>query len=1094
MESILRKIATIKLKVANKQKNTQKKKEKKKKIEQLLKISRSPSIIEISPMSKRTTRSSMSPKPVKESLNEKIAKLLSELSSLMMKAGEPMKARAYQKAEEYILGLETELISVDELRGKPGFGPTILAKIDEYLKTGTLGIIERERAKPEYIFTNIYGVGPQKAKELVQKGVTTLDDLRAKQGDLLNKVQQVGLKYYEDILERIPRKEIDDYHAVFESSINKGFDGKYEIVGSYRRGLQTSGDIDIIITSENPENFDIFLDRLIDKKVIVEVLSRGKSKCLVVAKIPSSNTYRRVDFLYTSPKEYPFAILYFTGSKAFNAVMRGHALKKGYSLNEHGFSKMSSKEGDKKETKGSVIEKSFASERNIFDFLGLQYIDPVDRIDGRNIISLGQSPRRQTASPILQENPEPIKEVEPEPIKEPEPKKKSEKKREPKKTPQKISKKKSPPSPISEIKTETTVDSKKIKEFTEQGIVFLESLSESELLKMIETCKNAYYNENRSLLTDNEFDILVEFTQNKFSKNAGQEIGAPVIGKNKVELPFEMASMDKIKPDSGALAGWMTKYTGPYNLSCKLDGVSGLYICNANGKHSLYTRGDGHIGQDISHLIKILRLPKMAAGTAVRGEFIMPKAVFLEKYADSFANARNLVSGLINKKSVDEKCRDLDFVTYEVVSPPMKPSEQMQKLKQLGLKVVQNQLVAELNNEFLSALLVDWRKSYLYEIDGVIVANDAIYERATGNPDHAFAFKMVLSDQVAEAKVLDVIWTPSKDGYLKPRVRIEPIQLAGVRIEYATGFNGKFIEENRIGLGAVITMIRSGDVIPYIQSVTTPAEKAKMPTVPYEWTDTHVDIKLKDPSKDATVLEKNITNFFVHLEVDGLSSGNIKRIIKAGFSSIPVILKMNKADFEKVEGFKSKMIEKVYSGIQEKVGKASLLEIMVASGKLGRGLGERKVRPILLMYPDILVSKESNKEKIEMLKKVSGIGKENAAEFVDNIPAFLEFLRECSLENKLNSPIKEPLENHIETSDIDTSNPFYQKKVVMTKTRDKDIIDFVTKMGGSLEDSMKKDTFVLIVKSVEDTSSKTEYAKKNGIPILSVEQFKEKYM
>lgn len=1083
MEVILRKIATIKKKVADKQKKSRKKKQK---IETPV-ASRSPSIIEISPMSKKSSQSTMSSKEVKQSLNEKIAKLLAELASLMMKSGEPMKARAYQKAEESILGLTTELKSADELRGKPGFGPTILAKIDEYLKTGTLGIIEREHAKPEYIFTNIYGVGPQKAKELVQKGITTLDDLREKQGEALNKVQQVGLKYYDDILARIPRKEIDDYRAIFDSLFQRGFAGKYEIVGSYRRGHQTSGDIDVIITSENPANFDIFLDRLIEEKVIVEVLSRGKSKCLVVAKIPSSTMYRRVDFLYTSPKEYPFAILYFTGSKAFNAVMRGYALTKGYSLNEHGLSKMSIKEGEKKETKGAVIEKSFASERNIFDFLGLRFIDPVDRIDGRNIIPLGQTdssslrnPSKTSTISIVSPSIE-LREPSPVPIKP-----KTLKRKEPKEAPKEAQ---NPPK-------QTILYDKIIEEFREKGIIFLENLGEPELLKMIDEAKNAYYNENRSLLTDNEFDILVEFTQNKFSKDAGLEIGAPVTGKNKVELPFEMASMDKIKPDSGALAGWMVKYTGPYVLSCKLDGVSGLYICDKSGKHSLFTRGDGHTGQDISHLIKVLRLPKMAAGTAVRGEFIMSKAVFAEKYADSFANARNLVSGIVNRKSVDEKCRDLEFVTYEVVSPPLKPSEQMQRLKQLGLRVVQNQTVTSLTNEFLSALLVEWRTGYSYEIDGVIVANDAIYERASGNPDHAFAFKMVLSDQVAEAKVLDVIWTPSKDGYLKPRVRIEPIQLAGVRIEYATGFNGKFIEENRIGLGAVITMIRSGDVIPYIQSVTVPAERPKMPTVPYEWTDTHVDIVLHDPSKDATVLEKNITNFFVHLEVDGLSSGNVKRIMKAGFSSIPSILKMNKADFEKVEGFKTKMVEKVYTGIQEKVGKASLIDIMVASGKLGRGLGERKVRPILVMYPNILVSKESNVEKIEMLKKVAGIGMETSTEFVENIPGFLAFLKECSLESKLQGGIREPVvENTMEQrNDIDASNPFYQKKIVMTKTRDKDIINFVTKMGGSLEDSMKKDTFVLIVKSTEDTSSKTEYAKKNGIPILSVEQFKEKYM
>jgi NAD-dependent DNA ligase len=91
---------------------------------------------------------------------------------------------------------------------------------------------------------------------------------------------------------------------------------------------------------------------------------------------------------------------------------------------------------------------------------------------------------------------------------------------------------------------------------------------------------------------------------------------------------------------------------------------------------------------------------------------------------------------------------------------------------------------------------------------------------------------MVLSDQVAEVKVVDVIWTASKDGYLKPRVRVEPVHIGGVTIEYATGFNGKFIEDNKIGVGAIIQLIRSGDVIPYIKSVVVPAETGKMPDIP----------------------------------------------------------------------------------------------------------------------------------------------------------------------------------------------------------------------------------------------------------------------
>jgi NAD-dependent DNA ligase len=1006
----------------------------------------------ITVMSHTNTSNSLSLVDVQENLNEKMSKILGELSQLMMKKGEPMKARAYQKAEETILGMTSEIKTLDDIKGQPGIGPTILSKIDEYLKTGTLAIIEREKEKPEYIFTNIYGVGPQKAKELVEKGIRTISELRDKKEDVLNNVQQIGLKYYEDILERIPRKEIDDYKTKFDSLFqhNNTFDGKYEIVGSYRRGLTTSGDIDVIITSENPENFDKFLDRLISENIIIEVLSRGKSKCLVIAKIASSDTFRRVDFLYTSPKEYPFAILYFTGSKAFNAVMRGHALKMGFSLNEHGMSK----EG----IKGQLIDHIFENEESIFDFLQLQYIKPTDRIDGRNIISKTISQKNE----LIVEN---------------------EKKKEPKRKTQKVLKKKS-----EKIEMKENNISEKITQFKEKGISILDSLSKDELIQMIDASKDAYYNQQKPILNDNEYDILEEYTNNKFKNNI--DVGAPVTGKNKVNLPFEMASMDKIKPDSGALSVWTSKYTGPYVLSCKLDGVSGLYFCDNDGKHHLYTRGDGHVGQDISQLIKPLKLPKMSNGTAVRGEFILPKMVFQEKYKDTFANARNLVSGIINRKTNDEKSGDLDFVTYEVVHPLMPPSEQLLFLKEMGHKVVQNMVIHSLTNEYLSSLLVEWRTGYIYEIDGVIVSNNAVYNRISGNPDHSFAFKMVLSDQVAEAKVLDVIWTPSKDGYLKPRVRIEPIQLAGVKIEYATGFNGKFIEENKIGLGAIITMVRSGDVIPYIQSVTVPSENAKMPDIPYEWTDTHVDIKLKDPSKDTTVIEKNITNFFVHLEVDGLSTGNIKRIMNAGFSSVPSILKMEKVDFEKVEGFKSKMIEKVYKSIQEKVGKASLLDIMVASGKLGRGLGERKIKPILTLYPDILLSNETKDDKIEMLKKVNGIGKENSVEFVENIPVFLAFLKECDLENKLTMQ----LEDIKIVTPENTSDPFYMKKIVMSKTRDKNIIDFIKMHGGIVEDSINKETFLLIIKSIEDVSSKVVYAKKHNIPILSVEQFNEKYL
>ena len=111
---------------------------------------------------------------------------------------------------------------------------------------------------------------------------------------------------------------------------------------------------------------------------------------------------------------------------------------------------------------------------------------------------------------------------------------------------------------------------------------------------------------------------------------------------------------------------------------------------------------------------------------------------------------------------------------------------------------------------------------------------------------------------------------------MKPRVRIEPVNIGGVTIEYATGFNGNFVETNKIGIGAVVQLIRSGDVIPHIKGVTTPAEKAKMPDVEYSWTETHVDIILANKDQDPEVLSKTITLFFTNLGVEGLSIGNVK--------------------------------------------------------------------------------------------------------------------------------------------------------------------------------------------------------------------------
>ena len=630
-----------------------------------------------------------------------------------------------------------------------------------------------------------------------------------------------------------------------------------------------------------------------------------------------------------------------------------------------------------------------------------------------------------------------------------------------------------------------------IQQFRKGGFSFLEELSESELSSIINEANKAFHYNKTPIMTDNEYDIVKEYMEQTFPTNPIlEEVGAP-IEKNKVVLPYEMASMDKIKPDTGALAVWKQKHTGPYVLSCKMDGVSGMYSTEG-GVPKLYTRGNGKVGQDVSHLIPYLRFPNIKKGVGaivVRGEFLILKSVFTEKYASTFANPRNLVAGIVNRQTLDEKVKDLHFVAYEVIVPTLKPSEQMNLLKNMGFEVVLNSVESDLTNELLSEKLVEWRKNYLYEIDGVIVTDDIIVPRTSGNPEHSFAFKMVLSDQIAEAKVVDVIWTPSKDGYLKPRVRIEPIQLGGVRIEYATGFNAAFIEANKIGVGAIIQIIRSGDVIPHIRSVTTPAFEAKMPTISYKWNNTHVDIMLENIESDVTVREKQITGFFRGIEVDGLSGGNVARIIAAGYDTVPKIIHMSKSDFLKVEGFKDKLATKIYEGIKDKLAAAPVTVLMSASNIFGRGFSDKKIEVVLESYPNILTSGESSGEKVKMVASVKGMALKTSESFVSHIPTFLAFLAECGLTQKLVS--SETTEEVAKLPSVE--HPLYKKSVVFTGVRDPTAISALKNVGGILGSTVSKNTVVVIAKSVNEDTGKAADAKKLGIPIMTPSEFMAKY-
>ena len=1090
-------------------------------------------------------------------------KVLNELSIIMKNKGEVFRSLAYVKAinelKKYMASENAQPInSAHELKSLnlPNIGKTILEKYEEFLKTGTLEAITKEKNNPINIFTNIYDIGPVKANELVNiKKIINLDQLRERQNELqenklplLNNKQQIGLKYYNDLLKRIPRSEINEFklllHTNFKETLLENNEleenHKFEIAGSYRRGAENSGDIDVIFTSyNNKKMLQKFIEKLFSKNIVLEILSNGQTKSLTIGKLLKETSIpRRIDFLYAPQEEYAFTLLYFTGSKDFNTAMRHHVLNLNLTMNEHGLFKQSnSLKGKTKQEKIQNIE--FKTEKQIFDFLCMEYKEPQERIDEHSVIltlpieeikkniasKIDLNPFQIAPLPTLTK-PETIKPetkptiiaslptlTKPETIK-PEPALEPALEPAPIKSARKETLKiKMPSSKVQTLKKYT----KKIKDtilenlnkFKSQGITALAILSLDELTAMLQEAIDNYYiselKEN-TLLTDNEYDILREYILQKDPTNtlANDQQTQIKNDNTKVKLPYEMWSMDKIKPDTNALTKFKQTYKGPYVISVKVDGVSALYSTET-GTPNLYKKGDGKYGFLINHLLPYLNLPTQKNIT-LRGELMIKEETFKLKYKGQFSNSRNFIAGLVNRKKITQTekdiLQDIDFVAYEVIMPQnLKPSEQYNKLVELNtisVKNIQAINFAQLTNEYLSSKLIEFRTTYEYSIDGIVCIDDNLHERKSKNPEHAFAFKMVLTDQTIEAKVLDVLWSVSKDGLLKPRVQFEPVTIGGVTITYATGINARFIVDNNIGLGALVSLTRSGDVIPKITHVIVPAQKPIMPNTDeydYVWNSTNVDIILKNIKSDPRVNVKSIAKFFKDLEVEGLGEKNIEKIINSGANSIIKIINLSTEDLMKVEGFQKKMATKIKTSVQKQLIEASISKIAAASNIFGRGLAERTIQQILKAQPNILTSQETMEEKISKLNAIEGVGEKTATQFVKAIPEFVEFI--TLIKPNYQTQIKEePMQQETQTQDHALKNKIivfsdFDKSSKYTK---KELEKLLVKVGALIETSVKKTTNILIIGDSLSNSTKVENAKKIGtIEIITLDDFLKRY-
>jgi DNA polymerase/3'-5' exonuclease PolX len=295
------------------------------------------------------------------------------------------KAIAYAKAITSVKGLDGPLTDAKQVKNLDGIGTKIYEKITEIIATGASGAVERmkERTDVDAFSTllGIHGVGPVKARELLAAGFTTIAALRAAPKGTLNDTQLMGLKHYEDGLLRIPRGEMETHETVLLGALS-GTALTGTIVGSYRRGAADSGDIDMLVTypvgmttAAAGKLFKSFVKRITDGGYVVDALASGAKKWLGYVRL-GEGYVRRLDLLLTPPEEFAYAILYFTGSDKFNVAMRRFCTEKGFTLNEHRMAAL--KEG------GPVIP-PMKTEADIFAFLGLKFVAPTARVDGRQI-------------------------------------------------------------------------------------------------------------------------------------------------------------------------------------------------------------------------------------------------------------------------------------------------------------------------------------------------------------------------------------------------------------------------------------------------------------------------------------------------------------------------------------------------------------------------------------------------------------------------------------------------------------------------------------------------------------------------------------
>lgn len=630
---------------------------------------------------------------------------------------------------------------------------------------------------------------------------------------------------------------------------------------------------------------------------------------------------------------------------------------------------------------------------------------------------------------------------------------------------------------------------------------------------------NQAYRQGNPQISDAHYDELIEELKRLAPNHEWfQHIEPTTVNKGrKVKLPIPMKSLNKVK-SVAEIKQWLTSMAIPSTAELivmpKFDGVSWLRDELA-GK--VYSRGGtDNEGQDCSAHYNLLTSYKEYGASDLHytfGELVFDCITWGQELAgkvsdatgEKFKSPRNTIAGLINRDEPSEILKHATFYRYGVGAIDLDNFQTYSQLLQALCESYHQHIyattvtVAELDETKLTNLFKEWRKYYY--IDGLVIyLNDILLwktigrQQTTGNPLYAIAYKHPDFTDVFESTVKGIDWKISKAGALKPVVNIDAVDTGDCTMENPTGYNAKYVFENSIGPGARITVTRSGGVIPKIISVMEEATSKTMMEQrdnllycpdcgrPTKWNDTNVELICTNPDCPGIRLAK-IVHFYTTLEAEQMGEETIAKMFKAGYNTLRRVLDITFDELMLIDGFGESIANVILTANKKIRDGVDVIKLMHASDCFV-GIGQVKAKSIISSLSEndrfaFINGYVFTEDNFEQMPQFLALNKTSQS-FFKGIAPFYEFVA-------LNKLKILPMEEKPKP----IGDKYTGMKICFTGVRDKDLESEIVAQGGEVVSGVSKKTTHLIVADIDSSSSKTTKAKSLGIPIFTIETFKE---